>query len=145
MQQSGVQEISFGSVRIFWLDYPLIIEQLSRICEDFQNYPEILEVWLFGSFAQLRAVPGSDIDLLLVIEESKQRFIDRIEQYQGIFSDIGMSVDIFPYTRAEADTPVVRNAKKTGVCIYNASDEHAGRKALLDLATAAKLKRPRKV
>lgn len=143
MQQSAVQEISLDSVRIFWLDYHLIIERLMRISNGFQNYPEIREVWVFGSFAQLKAVPGIDIDLLLVINKSEKRLIDRIEKYQDMFSDMGMSVDVFPYTISESDLPFVQNAKRTGICIYNVSDEQVGTQGLRHLEDAAKGKRKR--
>lgn len=143
MWQSAVQEISLDSVRIFWLDYPLITERLKEILEKFKDYPEILEVWVFGSFAQLKAVPGSDIDLLLVMKESEKRLIDRIERYQDMFSDMGMSVDVFPYTIQESDLPFVQNAKRTGICIYNVSDEQVGTQGLIYLEDAAKGKRKR--
>ena len=141
MQQSVVQEISLDSVRIFWLNYPLITERLMRVSDDFKNYPEILEVWVFGSFAQCKAVPGSDIDLLLVIDKSDKRLIDRIEKYQDMFSDMGISVDIFPYTIQESDAPFVQTVKRDGVCIYDASDEQIGTQALSYLMNAAKRKR----
>jgi predicted nucleotidyltransferase len=143
MQQSVVQEISLDSVRIFWLNYPLIIERLIRVSERFQNYPNILEVWLFGSFAHFKAVPGSDIDLLLVIRESEKRLMDRIEEFQDLFSDIGISVDIFPYTINESDTNFVQNAKKTGVCIYNIANTKTSDAALFSLHQSAKNKRKR--
>jgi len=136
-----VQKISFGSVRIFWLDYSFIIERLKRVADTCTEYQEIREVWLFGSVARFKAVPGSDIDLLLVISESDKRIIDRIEKYQDIFSDMGISVDIFPYTVHESDTSFVRNAKKTGICIYTASDEMTGRQGLSYLENAARQKR----
>ncbi len=112
-----------------------------RVSYDFKNYPEILEVWVFGSFAQCKAAPGSDIDLLLVIDKSDKRLIDRIEKYQDMFSDMGISVDIFPYTIQESDAPFVQNAKRNGVCIYDASDEQIGTQALSYLMNAAKRKR----
>ena len=54
---------------------------------------------------------------------------------------MGISVDIFPYTIQESDAPFVQNAKRNGVCIYDASDEQIGTQALSYLMNAAKRKR----
>jgi len=116
--QSAVLEKSYDSVKIFWLNYIEIFEKLQIILQKFVQYPEVLEVWLFGSIAELRAVPGSDLDLLLIIDNSELRLIDRIERYQDLFTDIGIGVDIFPYTLNEAQNSLVQNAKRTGLCIY---------------------------
>ena len=41
-------------------------EDRKAVIEWAQNYPEILEVWLFGSFARGTPSPKSDIDLAVV-------------------------------------------------------------------------------
>ena len=54
-----------------------------------ERYPEIEQVILFGSFARGEAVPGSDIDLLIILKDSKLTFLERIVRYipsKGVFT-----------------------------------------------------------
>jgi len=141
MQQSAVQEQFLDSVRIFWLNYYEIIENLKIKVQKLADYHEILEVWLFGSFAHIRAVPGSDLDLLFVIDKSDIRMIDRIERYQDLFADIGIGVDIFPYTQSESGSTFVQNAKKSGICVYQKSNIRSIDTELDSLILAVKKKR----
>ena len=61
--------------------------------------PEIDEIRVFGSLVKGMAVPGSDVDLLIVLSASDRPFRDRIAAYlPGAFP---CGVDVFPYTRAE--------------------------------------------
>lgn len=63
------------------------------------RHPELEEAILFGSVARGTPVPGSDVDLLLVLSESDRPFRDRIPLFlPGAFP---VGVDVFPYTRAE--------------------------------------------
>jgi len=62
-------------------------------------FPEIEEIRVFGSLAKGTAVPGSDVDLLIIVSASDRPFLDRIRGYlPGAFP---CGVDVFPYTRAE--------------------------------------------
>ena len=61
--------------------------------------PEIEEVRVFGSLVKDTAVPGSDVDLLIILSASDRPFLERIPAYlPGAFP---CGVDVFPYTRAE--------------------------------------------
>ena len=65
------------------------------------RYPEIEEILVFGSLVRGTAVPGSDVDLLIVLERSDRPFLDRVPAFlPGAFP---CGVDVFPYTRAEVD------------------------------------------
>jgi predicted nucleotidyltransferase len=65
------------------------------------RHPEIEEVVLFGSLATGSAVPGSDVDLLLVLNGSDRPFRDRIPVFLPSGFPVGM--DVFPYTRDEIE------------------------------------------
>jgi predicted nucleotidyltransferase len=67
-----------------------------------KRYPEIEEIWLFGSLARGDAVPGSDADLLIVLRPSPLSFLARSAHYQPDFCGVG--VDTLAYTRAELVT-----------------------------------------
>ena len=118
MVRSVVLEKSFGSVKTFWLDKDYIRHQLSTAANALKADRNVLRIVLFGSFAQDRAVPGSDVDILIVLQSDCRRFIDRIPEYLDAFSDIGIGVDVFPYTVDELDNPVARNAMATGKVLF---------------------------
>lgn len=65
------------------------------------RHPEIEEIVLFGSLVAGTPVPGSDVDLLLVLEESDRMFRDRIPTFLPSGFPVGM--DVFPYTRGEIE------------------------------------------
>jgi len=65
--QSVVRKESFGSVTVFWLDTDLVRERLRAVVERLAENPNVLRVILFGSFAEGRAVPGSDLDVMIVL------------------------------------------------------------------------------
>lgn len=60
----------------------------------------MLAVVLFGSFARGDYTAASDADILIILQESPLRFDERIPLYRP--RRIGVSVDVFPYTLAEA-------------------------------------------
>jgi predicted nucleotidyltransferase len=67
------------------------------------SHPEVLEVGLFGSLAKGNYAPGSDADLLLILESDPRRFVDRIPEFLEHFGGLGISVDVFPYTVQEIE------------------------------------------
>jgi predicted nucleotidyltransferase len=64
---------------------------------------EVTDVYLFGSLATGKAVPGSDADVMIVLRKSDKRIIDRVTDFMDCFCDVGIGVDIFPYTEEEVD------------------------------------------
>ena len=66
-----MQTKSSHSVRIRYLDKPAITEAISHLVEELsQKHPEVEKIYLFGSFARGEAVPGSDVDILVVLTDS---------------------------------------------------------------------------
>ncbi len=95
-----MQKPSFASVKIFWLDWAVILEKLKATALLMRAaHPEIEQVLLFGSLARGKAVPGSDADLLLVLSSSQDAFRERIPRYLPV--GLPLAVEVFPYTRAE--------------------------------------------
>jgi len=64
-------------------------------------HPEIEEVVLFGSLACGTPVPGSDVDVLLVLSGADRSFLARIPQF--LPSGFPVDIDVFPYTRDEIE------------------------------------------
>jgi len=118
MTRSAVREKSYGSVKTFWLDRDYINRQLGTVVDSLRTDPNVVKIVLFGSFAEDRAVPGSDVDILLVLQSDSRRFIDRIQDYLDIFAELGIAADVFPYTVDELDNPLVQTALRTGRVLF---------------------------
>ncbi len=114
--RSVVRKRSYGSVTVYWLDREeaerRLVQAASRLVAE---RPEVVAVYLFGSLATGRAVPGSDADVLIVLERSDERWLDRSAHYVGYFADVGMPVELFCYTQEElANVPLARRALAEG-------------------------------
>ena len=118
--RSVIRERSFGSVRVFWLDSGLALERLRAAAQRLlADRPEVSRVVLFGSLAEGRAVPGSDADVLLLLERSdRPRWFDRPLDYWPAFEGVGLPVELFCYTREEAErVPLARRALERGLVL----------------------------
>ncbi len=114
---SPIQSRSFGSVRVFWLDSEEAIRRLRRAAQRLlEEVPRVRAVYLFGSLAEGRAVPGSDADVLVILDRSSSRWFDRPLELPPVFDDVGLPVELFCYTRDEAERiPMARRALATGL------------------------------
>ncbi|OGK77029.1 MAG: hypothetical protein A2X52_01220 [Candidatus Rokubacteria bacterium GWC2_70_16] len=63
--------------------------------------PDVEAVILFGSVVSGTPVPGSDVDLLIVLRRSDASFLARIPRF--LPSAFPAGVDVFPYTRDELE------------------------------------------
>ena len=118
---------SYGSVQVTWLDRSAVIEATRKaVAALAEGKPEVLKVILFGSMARGDAVPGSDVDLLVVVAESGRSFLHRIAEYR--LSGIPVGVDVFPYTQQEFDkmlaegNGLIRQALAEGQTLFDRSE-----------------------
>lgn len=96
---------SSGSVRVRFLDAPKIIEKLRSISAGLLKENEnISGIYLFGSLASNRGVPGSDADILIILKKDQRRLIDRMTEFLRRFLDAPIAIDVFPYTEDEIKT-----------------------------------------
>jgi len=85
--------------------------------------PEVLAIALFGSLARGEATAMSDADVLLILARSSKLFHARIPDY--LRGGIGIAMDVFPYTLAEAQymlkegTGVVPVALREGIWLLD--------------------------
>ncbi|MBI2849953.1 MAG: nucleotidyltransferase domain-containing protein [Chloroflexi bacterium] len=114
---------SSGSVEVFWLDRKATIQAVKRAARRLASArPEIKRIVLFGSLARGDAVPGSDADLLIVLDGSRRRFLDRIPLYYP--SGVPIGVDVFAYTEEELarmvedNNPFIKQALAEGMVIF---------------------------
>lgn|SRR6266853_190421 len=81
------------------LDADLLQTVTQRLVAEFQ--PE--QIWLFGSHAWGTPTEDSDVDLMVVVRESGERSIRRMQRAHHCLGDLDMSKDVFVQTRAEFD------------------------------------------
>jgi UTP:GlnB (protein PII) uridylyltransferase len=112
-----VRKESYGSVTVFWLEAAEAVRRLAAAARaDVAERSDVIAVYLFGSLAEGRAVPGSDADVLILVERSERRWLDRPLEFYRYFVGCGIGVELFCYTRDEAvRNPMARQAKRAGI------------------------------
>jgi predicted nucleotidyltransferase len=84
--------------------------------------PDVAEILLFGSFARGDYGPRSDLDLLIVLEQSDRPFVERIGEFLRLVPPY--PTDVFPYTREEIEArlaegdPFLGRAIAEGIVLY---------------------------
>lgn len=106
-------------MRVSWLDTEEALRRLRRAAEALlRRRREVLGVYLFGSLAEGRAVPGSDADVLVLLERSDRPWTERALDLRPDFDDAGLPVDLFCYTPEELlRTPFAREARARAVTL----------------------------
>jgi len=118
MMPSYIAEESLNSVKVFWLDQERLIKELHKVAKRVGEADEnVLKIVLFGSLAQKRGVPGSDADILILLEDSEKHFLERIQEWSEKFV-LDFPLEVFPYTDKEQDNPMVREAVKRGITLF---------------------------
>lgn len=116
---SFVVEESLNSVKVFWLDQERLIQKLFEVSRELGRKEEnVVKIILFGSLAERRAVPGSDADILIILRDDDRPFMDRISEWMEKFS-IELPVEVFPYTQNEVNNPMVREAIRSGITLFD--------------------------
>lgn len=115
--RSAVREESYNSVKVFWLDTDYILLRLRQKAAQLIGNTRVSKVVLFGSLAEGRAVPGSDADLLIVVEDDGRPMNERIDEYLEFFSGIGIGIDVFPYSTRELGNPLAKQALSKGIVL----------------------------
>ena len=122
--RSVVESYRGRRVRVFRLDRKACIARLRECAEgSLEHFPEVLEIRLFGSLARGEARPGSDADLLIVLQDSDCGFLERIARFLPQFTGLGLGCDLFPYTRDELarmrseGNPLVQAANSDGLLL----------------------------
>ncbi len=78
----------------------------------------ISKIVLFGSIAENNYTGTSDADILIILKESPEPFINRLPRYLNLFLDSPVPVDIFPYTEREAEeTPLAQRGIRIGITL----------------------------
>jgi predicted nucleotidyltransferase len=77
---------------------PVIAEATRRLVAEFQ--PE--QIWLFGSYAWGEPTEDSDLDLYVVVSESSERPLKRMQRAQRSLRGVSMARDVMVATSESA-------------------------------------------
>jgi predicted nucleotidyltransferase len=92
------------NVRVWTIDRESTLLRLERWAKQLQADESLLAVILFGSFARGDCTAQSDADVVVLLRECNRPFRERIPLFAP--DDVGVGVDVFPYTLAEAQRSV---------------------------------------
>lgn len=115
------------SVRVWWIDREAVLARLRRWAAELGSDPQVLAVVLFGSLARGDHTAASDADVLVLLRESEEDFRHRIPRFLPL--GLGVGVDVFSYTRAEARRAategwgVVRVALREGQVLFERTED----------------------
>ncbi len=76
-------------------------KNLTEIVQKLKDHFNPLKTYLFGSRANGTANSESDYDLFLIIKDSAQTKIERMQEANQVLWGRSVSVDVFIYTEAE--------------------------------------------
>lgn len=87
-------------VKVREVDRKILDEALLRYMERVTGeYPEVIGIVLYGSFAKGNFTPLSDVDILLVLKSSDRSILERISDFIDPY--FPFSIDVIPYTLKE--------------------------------------------
>jgi len=89
----------YGSVKVSYFDKEAAWLAVEQVALEVGKRPEVKRVAVFGSLVRGEAVPGSDVDVLVVVSETDIPFLDRPNAYRP--EHMSISLDVFVYTEVE--------------------------------------------
>jgi len=93
---------SSPSVKVTFTNKERILKALEDLIQEWtREHPEIEQVILFGSFARGDYYHGSDVDVLIILNESTKPFLSRIAEF--LPRSFPVDIDVFPYTLEEVN------------------------------------------
>lgn len=97
-----LHEKSLGSVRILSVDYPALKDTLLEAASEIKKTDRsVVQILLYGSFARGNYTPLSDVDILIMVDNTDIPFLCRKEAYSRYFFSIPFDVNILVYTADE--------------------------------------------
>lgn len=100
---------------------PIIEETKKKLKEIYGD--RLIEIILYGSYARGDSIEGSDIDLILLLKDMKDLFVEQ-ERYFDEIHQIDLKYDtlisIIPFDVVQYNTrklPLILNSKKEGIIL----------------------------
>ena len=114
---------SFGSVKVISINKKELMEKLKKVRDTIKREEtEVIDIRIFGSIAKNEETGVSDLDILIILRESKETPLKRILKYRKYFN-LGIPVDILVYTEEEIkkmvkeDNFFIKNILKESISI----------------------------
>ena len=105
-----------SSAGIEWVDREGVVEEARGIARRIRSdHPEGERAILFGSFARGRGGPRSDLDIVLIVTQTRIPHRERASVFMPVCT---RPIDLFVYTAEEAarsNVPVLREALEHGI------------------------------
>ena len=76
-------------------------QPLQQIVDRLRASLDPIAIYLYGSYAYGDPGPDSDVDLLVVVEDSSQDFFERSAEAYRALRGLGVPIDVQVYTRRE--------------------------------------------
>ena len=118
---------SISNINVTDVEINAIETFAGRIVEEIPDMPTT-DIILFGSYARGDYTENSDIDILILANDTEKRlreaYFSRITE---ILSDINLEYDVFmtiildsaeEYSRAKNHTPIFKNVEKDGILLW---------------------------
>jgi predicted nucleotidyltransferase len=95
---------SSGSVTIKSVQYNALLAILGTVSQKIKNtYPAVNKIVLFGSFAKGNYTPESDVDIVIVVKQINEPFLQRSDSFLDLFTEIPFDINLMVYTEEEID------------------------------------------
>lgn len=93
---------SFDSVKISFIDHDQLIDALEKISSRIKSDNRSVQgIFLFGSFQKGNYTPGSDVDVLITLDVTAIKFLERRDHFIDYFEAIPLDVNLIVYTEGE--------------------------------------------
>ncbi len=107
---------SLSTVIVKSVDEAAVRQAMDRwAAEVLARHPQVLEIVVFGSFAEGAWAPGSDLDVLIRLRSSDRPVRDRVQDL--LPAAFPVPLDVFPYTDAEiaerAGSPILAAVRRS--------------------------------
>ncbi len=96
-----LEEKSFYGVKILSINKIELEKRIKEIIKKIKKDKNVLKVIIFGSFIRDDFLPSSDIDLLIILKETKENFLKRQDNFIKYFEGLHLDANIFIYTKNE--------------------------------------------
>jgi len=109
-----------------WPNRDSVLRSLSHWAEKIaKKGPAVLRVGYFGSYARGEAGVGSDLDVIVIVEDSEKPFEQRASDFDT--QDLPVPTDVLVYTQKEWDDLTgepgfQRTANREAVWVYTARE-----------------------
>jgi len=92
---------SLGGVKVISIDKNKLLKELKKISKSIKKEnKDVCNIRIFGSIAKEEEIGTSDLDILIILKDTKEEMIKRCLKYRKYFN-IPIAVDVLVFTKKE--------------------------------------------